>query len=119
MNNILEQLEKSREEFNRKVNELRNSGIIDNLQSEIVDFGFRVQKGNELFKIVDFSNIEDWHTQQQILLLETVEKEFKEIITKAVEETTKEHKSSNAYIDMVGELALEDLINLIDKAIKK
>ncbi len=40
--------------------------------------------------------------------------ETKKIINEAVKETTKEHKSPNVYIDMVGEIAIEKLENLLD-----
>lgn len=49
------------------------------------------------------------HIQQNYISKEEVEKMIKE----AVSETTKEHKSPNVYIDMVGEIITDKLNQLI------
>lgn len=71
------------ERFDEKVTELKYAEIISNLESDRVCFGYRVQRGNELFKIVDFGNIKSFISQE----LQRQRKEIRDNILKIIQDS--------------------------------
>ena len=61
-----------------------------------------------------YQKLYEFVCEQKKKALQKQREEIVEIVKKAVDETTKEHGSSNVYIDMVGEIIIEE-INFLKK----
>lgn len=79
-------------EFDEKVAELKNATIYLELgdESQNVEFGYRVKRGNETFKVVDFGNIKSFLTT------------FAEKIREGVVEEVEKPPSNNLFCLLVG-----------------
>ncbi len=69
--------------FDEKRNELRNIPPLgDGVDSEIVEFGYKTQRGNELFSVVDWGNIKAFIASE----IATAYNQGKEEVVKAIDE---------------------------------
>lgn len=60
-------------EFDKKFNELRNLDKFNIAnESKLVEFGFKVKRGDEIFSIVDFGNIKSFFFSQIDKILDEI-----------------------------------------------
>jgi len=78
--NIEQIIEQQKKEFDEKVKELKDQRPPHLRESEPVEFGYTVDRDDEIFRVVDFGNIKKWHTSSLRKILEAiVEREEGEI----------------------------------------
>lgn len=67
------------EEFEEKINELNNTHDFTKDKDGVVhEFGYKTLRGNEIFTIVDWDNIKQFHAKRKEMLIQSVENKREE-----------------------------------------
>ena len=84
----LEIIQKRQEEFKEKIQEVSNAELLTE-----VDFGYRTQEGNFIFTVVNFENVENFHKDTLLEVLQCLSVDTK--LKKTTVRTNSERETYN------------------------
>lgn len=111
MNPIQQQIEQNEREFEEKVNQLRREVPDTNEESDVFEFGYKINVSDTLYTIADWGNIKSHLHQSQLSIIKAVIEEVEGMkVIDVPSEIYERYPRSSAY-----NLALSSLITRLNE----